>query len=380
MSRRRQARLRSGAALLGAFASTIRLLRWLLVVLVGIYLCSGITRVGPNEDALIYRLGRLQRDVHPPGLLLALPPPIDRVVRVPTRTQHEVFALAWTGDEEEMARALSVVQQPGGQPAPLAGAPPAGVGAGVIATAMPPEMQARLAAGTAANPGGGPPPDKGIHPWTNGYSLTGDANIVQARFTLRYRIVDPFAYLGALQESAVGPLLEHNTLAAATREMAGLKIDEALGPGLESFRARVVAATQQRLDALQLGLQLIAFEVNAITPPVAAAAAFADVTSAQVQARTTLEKARTYRAQALPAAQSEAFRLRAQAESSAQQLVSRATAEAGSFRALSAEHRLNPALLENRLRAESLESVLPQFKATHVLPDGGKVEIFLPAP
>jgi len=86
--RRGAARVGSGEALLNAFATTLVLLRWLLGGLVAIYLCSGITRVAPNEDALIYRLGRLQREVHPPGLLLALPLPFDRVVKVPTRTQR----------------------------------------------------------------------------------------------------------------------------------------------------------------------------------------------------------------------------------------------------------------------------------------------------
>lgn len=350
-SRRQQARLRSGAALLGAFASTIRLLRGLLAVLVAIYLGSGITRVGPNEDAVIYRLGTLQRDLHPPGLLLALPPPFDRVVRVPTRAQLELVTRAWTGGEKEMAQAQAAIVQRGAEP---------------------------LTPPPAAAPA--PPRDKGLHPWTNGYSVTGDANIVQARFTLRYRIVDPFSHLENLQETSVAPLLEHNALAAATRVLAGSNIDDALGAGLESFRARVLTAAQARLDALRSGVQIIAFEVNAIAPPVAAAAAFADVTSAQVQARTTLEKARTQRAQTLPAAQSEAFRLRAQADSAAAQLISRAAAEAASFEALVAEHRQQPELLESRLRAEQLEFVLPQFKTTTFLPDGARVELFLPSP
>jgi hypothetical protein len=96
-ARRRAARVSSGQALFGALAATIKLLRWLLLGLVGIYLCSGFTRVAPHEDALVYRFGRLQRNVHPPGLLFALPPPIDRVVKVPTRTQHEIFLNAWAG-------------------------------------------------------------------------------------------------------------------------------------------------------------------------------------------------------------------------------------------------------------------------------------------
>src|SRR5262245_21343046 len=101
--RRRIARVASGHALFGALAATIKLLRWLLLALVAIYLCSATTGVAPTEDALVYRLGRLQREIHPPGLCFALPPPIDRVVKIPTRTQHELFLNAWAPDESAAA-------------------------------------------------------------------------------------------------------------------------------------------------------------------------------------------------------------------------------------------------------------------------------------
>ncbi len=376
-ARRRAARLRSGQALFGAFASTIRLLRWLLFGLVAIYLCSGVTRVGPNEDALVYRFGTLQREVHPPGLLLALPPPIDRVVRLPTRTQHEIFMIGWSGDEDSMAQAdamaraaATIQQQNAATPAP----PPSGPSlvTGVVGARMPADMAA-----TAAVP---KPPDAGLQPLYNGYSITGDVNLLQARFTIRYRIADPLSFVAASVPEQAWLLVENSAFDAATLALAGMKIDDALGAGLESFRTQVRAGTQKRLDTLRLGVEVTAFEVNLITPPQAAAAAFAEVTSAQVEARTVVEKARTYRAQILPAAQGEAFRVRSAAQADAQALTTKASAEAASFTALATEHRANPALLETRLRAETLENVLPQVKTATVLPgQDDTIDLFLPA-
>ena len=353
-ARRRAARLRSGQALFGAFAATIRLLRWLLFGLVAIYLCSGITRVGPNEDALVYRLGTLQREVHPPGLLLALPPPIDRVVRLPTRTQHEIFLIGWSGDEDSMTQADAMTR--------------------AAAT-----IRQQNAAGDAPTNIGVKPPDAGLHPLFNGYSVTGDVNLLQARFTVRYRITDPLSFVAACPPEQAWLFVENSAFDAATLILAGTRIDDALGAGLEGFRAQVRAGTQRRLDALRLGVEVTAFEVNLITPPQAAASAFADVTSAQVEARTTVERARTYRAQVLPAAQSEAFRVRSTARADAQGLVTRAGAEAASFLALAREHRAAPALVEARLRAETLETVLPQVRTSTVLPGGGnQIDLFLP--
>lgn len=344
-SRRRAARATSGAALFEAFAATVRLLRWLLLGLVAIYLGSGLTRVAPHEDALVYRLGRLQREVHPPGLLFALPPPLDRVVKIPARTQHELFLIAWSPDENSAAPAA-----PGFNPAPLA----------VLPGAIP------------AAPAG-----RGLHPVYDGYTLTGDANLVQARFTARYRIADPLAYVAAAPAAAAVALIDSALYAAAAQTLAVMKIDDALGSGLESLRTRVRDLAQRRLDSLRLGVELVAFEVNALTPPLAAAPAFAEVTNAQVEARTTLEQARTYRAQTLPRAEGEAYRTRQQAEADAKQLSVRAAGEAASFLALLAEHRAAPALVETRLRAETLELVLPRVKSKTLLPADGALNLFL---
>lgn len=358
--RRRAARVSSGQALFGALAATIKLLRWLLLGLVAIYLGSGITRVAPNEDALVYRLGKLQREVHPPGLCFALPPPIDRVVKVPTRTQHEVFLNAWA--PEELAAGVT--------PPPASTAPP------------PPQIPASLLAVLpAANVGlaaTAAPAGKGLHPVFDGYTLTGDANIVQARLTLRYRITDPFAYVAAASPAVLPTLLDALVTDAATDALAATRIDDALGSGVERFRTRVRQQAQERCDALRLGIELVAFEVNSIAPPQATAAAFADVTSAQVESRTTLEQARTYRAQTLPRAESEAFRTRQQATADARELVTRARGEAASFLSLLAEHRTAPALVESRLRAETLEYVLPRVKTKTLVPsDAGQFNLYL---
>lgn len=364
-ARRRAARVSSGQALFGALAATIKLLRWLLLGLVGIYLCSGFTRVAPNEDALLYRFGRLQRGVHPPGLLFALPPPIDRVVKIPTRTQHELFLNTWAPDEHAAVAASAAAAQDASMSAPQ----------------MPASLRAVLPAANLGMAANAPPSGKGLHPVYDGYTLTGDANLVQARLTVRYRIADPLAFSRAAQPDVRGPLIEAATMDAATAVLAATKIDDALGAGLESLRQRVRELAQERVDALKLGVEIVAFEVNLIIPPQATSAAFADVTSAQVEARTSVEQARTYRAQVKPKAESDAFRTRQQATAQGQEVVSRARGEASSFLALLAEHRSSPALVEARLRAETLEQVLSRVKTKTFVPsDGGQLNVFLRDP
>ncbi|MBI2511123.1 MAG: hypothetical protein HYV96_04045 [Opitutae bacterium] len=323
------ARADTGHALLGAFTQTLALLRWLIAGLVALYLGSGLTRVAPHEVALVYRLGALQPGVRAPGLVFALPAPFDRVVKIPVRTQQELALHAWSPEEE----------------------------------AAPTKPGATL---------------KGLHPVFDGYTLTGDANLVRGRFSLRYRIADPLASAKAATTETAALLLEAAALDAATQTLATMAIDHALGPGLEAFRQRVREEIQRRSDRLGLGVELLSFDVTQLTPPTAAAAAFAEVTSAQVEARTLVENARTERAQTLPLAQSEAYRRRHEADADAQRLAARAQAEAASFVALLPAYRDAPALVVEHLRADALRDVLARVKTRAVLPAGDRLTLRLP--
>ena len=67
---------------------------------------SGIQEVEPDQVGLLLRFGKLHgahpaAQVHEPGLLLALPYPIDRVIQVPAKQEGEVVIKeVWKGIEE----------------------------------------------------------------------------------------------------------------------------------------------------------------------------------------------------------------------------------------------------------------------------------------
>ncbi len=95
MKQKREDALFSAHAILAALRSSIRILRWGMLILVLIYLCSGITVIGPNERGLVLRFGRALPKSAPPGLLLAFPPPIDEVVMLPAKSVQEVVLDTW---------------------------------------------------------------------------------------------------------------------------------------------------------------------------------------------------------------------------------------------------------------------------------------------
>lgn len=305
----------SAEAVLGALRGSTRLIRWGFAALVLLYLGAGITRVGPQESALVLRFGKLQPQVHPPGLLFAWPPPVDEVIRVPTRRALEARLDRWGA--------------PAAEPATTTNTPT-------------------------------------MHPVRDGYTLTGDANIIHLRATARYQITDPVAAVFTAQPREA--LLDAVLYQALTRVLAGTNVDAALTTGRDAARQEAQRQAQAALDRLGLGLQLAGLEFRELLPARPVVPAFQDVISAQVEARTLTQQAESYRAETLPVAQAEAYRLRQAATAQASDRVARATGEARAFTALLAQYRQNPAVTRARLRAETLEAVAPGLRTT-VLPE-----------
>lgn len=312
----------SGAAVLDALRSSIRVLTLAMLVLGILYLVSGFTVVAPNEVGLTFRFGKLLPGEHPPGLVFALPPPLDEVVKVPVKSVQEVTLDLWAAPTtNEPMIALDPAKQP--------------------------------------------------------YTLTGDFNIVQGRFVARYRISDPASYaLRVKDHEAVRDGVLYGSLSHALSTMS---VEDALTTQKDRIGQEGMLLAQRRFDALGLGIQLLACETREINPPKAVLEAFQAVVSAKMKAKTTVEEARAYVAAAMPEAQAQSYRLRQEASAYAKGTVATAQGEANSFRALLARERTNPSLVQTQLYTEMLGTVMPRIKTTSIAPagQGGSLHLFL---
>lgn len=320
MSRRREDALFSAHAILTALRSSIRILRWGMLVLVLIYLCSGITVIGPNERGLVLRFGRALPKSAPPGLLLAFPAPIDEVVRLPAKSVQEVVLDAWAVNDDPYRDAL--------------------------------------------------------HPERDPYTITGDVNVIRARFSIRFQVADPIAYeFGASERENLCNAICYQS---ACRVLATMSVDDALTTRRDFIGQESMRLAQAELDRLGLGIQLLAFETREINPPTPVLPAFQDVVSAKVEAKTLVEPARSRHAAIIPEATAEAYRIQQEAESYAQGLIAKAQGEVSAFLALLKEYRANPGTVHTRLYAEMIETVLPKLRVSTVLPtDRGDIRVLV---
>jgi len=151
-------------------------LRWFMVIVIVVYACSNIFNVAANEQAVRLRFGKMagaegQRIIPPGGPHLALPFPIEEVIRIPgIRQQVDLDKEFWF------------------------------------------EVSASDA---ARGPEGSAPPGP-LNPEKIGSLLTGDANIVHARITFNYLIIDAEKYL-----QNVGDL-------ETARKLASVAVEEAV--------------------------------------------------------------------------------------------------------------------------------------------------------
>ena len=294
----------------------LRMFRWVVVVLLILFLVSGIQNVPPDQIGLLLRFGKLNGttradQVKQPGLLLALPYPIDDVTQVPVKQEGEVVIKdAWKEMEDS------------------------------------PALDA-------------------INPIAEGYCLTGDQNIIQTQVVVKYRIADPVAFRLYVEEPEV--ILHDVVLASLTRTIAGWKVDDVLrlqrtqgeaGPSVESLSATVWNRAQQRLDELDCGVTISALEFKEIYPPRHVIKEFRAVQSAKIEMETKRRDAEGFAAREVLKGESERNRLVREAEAYENTSKARASAEYSVFEQLCAEYRKNSALVWNRIYLETMEQVL----------------------
>jgi membrane protease subunit HflK len=173
-------------------------------------------------------------------------------------------------------------------------------------------------------------------------TLTGDRNIINMSYSVRWSITSPEDYVFQIAEprSTVRATAE-----SAMREaVANMSLDDAIGAGRPRIEAQVQNRMQQILDEYHSGIHIDGVAVNRAVAPAAVSDAFKDVT----------------------AATTDAVALRNTAAGYAQQLIAKAEGEAGQFDRVYVQYKLAPEVTRRRMYYETMEEVLGKSDKTIV--------------
>jgi membrane protease subunit HflK len=184
--------------------------------------------------------------------------------------------------------------------------------------------------------------------------LTGDYNVIDLAYSVRWNIKDPerYAFQIADPETTI-----HEVAESAMRQVVSrVSLDDAIGAGRADIAQRVQQTMQQMLDGYGSGVQVLGVAINQSAPPEAVNQAFLEVSAAQQRAQSAMNNARSY----------------------ALQTVAHAQGEATAFDRIYAEYRAAPVVTRRRLYYETMESVLQHVDTTIVEAPGVTPYLALP--
>ena len=184
--------------------------------------------------------------------------------------------------------------------------------------------------------------------------LTGDQNLIDLAYTVRWNIRTPELYL--FQMAQPDETIREVAESAMRAVVSQVTLNDAMGDRRAEIEAQVAANMQRILDSYRSGVQVQGIAIKQADPPDAVNDAFKQVTAAQQDAQTYINNANAY----------------------SLQLRQKAQGEATAFDKVYEQYKLAPEVTRRRMYYETMEQVLSKVDKTIVEAPG--VTPYLPLP
>ncbi|NUM34703.1 MAG: protease modulator HflK [Candidatus Brocadiae bacterium] len=311
-------------SLLDALNLSFRILKGIMVILVILFLSSGIFTVEQNEEAMVLRFGKIQGSmvdrILKPGLHWTWPYPFSEVIKIQAGQEHTLLIKDFWYYEKE------------GQAAKKA-------------------------------------PDT-LNPEEDGYCLTGDANIIHTQWQVRYLIIDSYQYFTQAKDPQ--ELLQSILCQCIVQVTAGFSAHDALRNQVDIVRNRVKEMTQEHVEKLNLGIEIQGLAISQVAAPRQVQDAFQDVIRAKNERDKKVEAANNYKQQVLNKAMGEQAEILAKAKNYALQTEKEAESDAGYFEKLVLLYTENPDLFMQMHYQENIPKLTEQIRELFLFGNQGK--------
>lgn len=209
--------------------------------------------------------------------------------------------------------------------------------------------------------------------------LTGDENIVDISFTVRWQVKPNGAanYLFNVEdpENTVKAIAE-----SAMREVVGeSNIQSLLTTGRGDVQTRVKSLMQTALDEYKAGINVTEVQLQNSNPPSAVIDAFRDVQAAQADQERMQFEANAYANKVVPQARGQASQITQAAEAYREQTVAAAQGETKRFLSIYAEYKKAEDVTRRRMYLETMQDVYSHINKVLIEgKDGKSVLPYLP--
>lgn len=188
----------------------------------------------------------------------------------------------------------------------------------------------------------------------NDLMLTGDQNLIDIAYTVRWNIRTPELYLFQLAQP--DETIQEVAESAMRSVVSRVTLNDAMGDRRAEIEAQVAQNMQRILDSYHSGVQVQGIAIKQADPPAAVNDAFKKVTASQQQAQSFINQANAY----------------------SLQLGQKAQGDATAFDKVYEQYKLAPEVTRRRMYYETMEQVLSKVDKTIVEAPG--VTPYLPLP
>ncbi|MCF7919395.1 MAG: FtsH protease activity modulator HflK [Candidatus Cloacimonetes bacterium] len=204
--------------------------------------------------------------------------------------------------------------------------------------------------------------------------LTGDLNIADLEWIVQYRIKDPVLYLFHIRS------IEETLRDASESVIRQIVGDRSVDEVIVLTRKEINDLCEQQLQALLLeyetGIEIVTVNLQNVNPPEKVKPAFNDVNSAKQEMERIVNEAWQKYNQEIPKAEGKAKQTIQEAEGYAINRVNRAQGDAERFTQIFAEYRSAKAVTRKRLYLETMQDIIPNVEKLYIVDD--KLQGLLP--
>jgi len=295
-------------------------IKWIFLILFLIYLLTGFYKVSQSETAVVTRFGKIIANNVNPGLHYFLPYPFNKVIKIAVKQMKTVSNNDFADtDWKKGTHVYEYVERTGLRP----------------------------------------------------YSISGDNNIVNISFRVKYTIGDTGKYLFNIEDhdKAIGRI----SSTAIVHSLAEKSVDEILTFGKNNIENEIRLETQRRLDELDCGILISFTEIKSVSPPSEIQSFFDKVINAEVEKKKLLNNAEAFKNSAVPQARTSANQMVQEARTYKREKILHAEGKAARFLSNLDEYKKSKKITKRKIYLDFLSEIYPQVKEIRFIePRSGK--------
>jgi len=310
-----------------AILSSKKLIFYILIALILLYVASGIYSIPYTQIGVQQRFGRIINPRVKPGIHYALPWPIDKIDKVSISIVQRILIDDFASDFERGSTPYVFRELTGLTP----------------------------------------------------YCISGDNNIVNVICAIQYTVSSPVDYLFRIKDNE--RLLRDIVCNSIIKCLAALQVDEILTYGKRKIENTLRTQTQEKLDNLNCGLIISFVELRDVRPPGTVQRAFDDVINAKIDRRKIVSQAESRRNEQVPQAKATAAKVTEKAKTYKLEKTAAAQGETQRFLKQLEAYRKTKKVTKKQLYFEFVKQIFPEIEKVYIVDKKGnknpaKIKIF----